>query len=165
MGLTVKKIARLGRGRHHDGHGLYLQMSESCAASWAYRYKVSGKERWMGLGRVYDVDLNEARRRAWNARQLLKKDKIDPLNAKQAERVATAKQLTFEEAARDYFKGHEQKCSNEKHREQFLSSLQTYAFDQIGKLPSPSRYACCARSLATDLVHHDSDRWTGTQQN
>jgi hypothetical protein len=103
MALTVKKIERgLQDGRHHDGHGLYLQVTQSGSASWSYRYKVNGKERWMGLGGLYDTDLDEARERAWNARQLLKKDKIDPLNAKKAARVETAKQITFEKAARDY---------------------------------------------------------------
>jgi hypothetical protein len=135
MALTVKKIERLGEGRHHDGRGLYLTVAPSGAASWAYRFKINGKERWMGLGGLHDINLDEARERAWNARQLLKKDKIDPLDVKKAERFATAKQITFEEAARDYFKGHEQKWSNKIHSEQFLSSLQTYAFDQIGKLP------------------------------
>jgi len=101
MALTVKKIERLGEGRHHDGRGLYLTVAPSGAAAWAYRFKINGKERWMGLGGLHDINLDEARERAWNARQLLKKDKIDPLDVKKAERFATAKQITFEEAARD----------------------------------------------------------------
>jgi hypothetical protein len=42
MSLSVKKIERLGVGRYHDSHGLYLQVAKSGAASWLYRFKVNG---------------------------------------------------------------------------------------------------------------------------
>ena len=71
-------------------HRLYLLVTQTGGASWAYRYKVNGKERWMGLGELYDVNLDEARERHWNARQLLKKDKVDPLDKRKAERDARA---------------------------------------------------------------------------
>lgn len=65
-------------------------MTQTGGASWAYRYKVNGKERWMGLGGLYDVNFDEARERHWNARQLLKKDKVAPLDKRKAERDARA---------------------------------------------------------------------------
>ena len=84
------RIERLGEGRYHDGHGLYLLVTQTGGASWAYHYKVNGKERWMGLGGLYDVNLDEARERHWNARQLLKKDKVAALDKRKAERDARA---------------------------------------------------------------------------
>jgi hypothetical protein len=38
MALTVKKIERLGEGRHHDGRGLYLQVTKSGGASSLQTY-------------------------------------------------------------------------------------------------------------------------------
>jgi hypothetical protein len=79
MALIVKRREPLGEGRYHDGRGLYLLVTQTGGASWVYRYKVNGKERWMGLGGLYDVNIDEAREQRWNARQLLKKDKVAAL--------------------------------------------------------------------------------------
>jgi hypothetical protein len=65
-------------------------VTQAGGASWAYRYKVNGKERWMGLGGLYDVNIDEAREQRWNARQLLKKDKVAALDKRKAERDARA---------------------------------------------------------------------------
>jgi hypothetical protein len=92
----------------------------------------------MGLGPLHDFSLEVARARASAARQLLK-DGIDPLDVRQAERDAqaakAAKQLSFADAAQKYFDQHQAKWTNAKHRAQFLSTLQEYAFPVIGKLP------------------------------
>src|SRR5712664_2161871 len=127
MALNVKKVNKLSKpGRYGDGAGLYAQVTTT-GRSWVFRYELRGKERWMGLGPLCDFSLDEARERARNARQLLR-DGLDPLDARKAERAAqaleAAKRIDFETAARDYFKGHEQKWSNAEHRRQFLSSLQ-----------------------------------------
>jgi hypothetical protein len=112
MSLTLKRIARLldRPGRHFDSDGLYLQVQppgekapRQSRGSWLLRYERGGRERYMGLGKLADFTLEEARARAKAARQLLA-DGIDPIehrNAKKAERsLAAAKALTFEDAAK-----------------------------------------------------------------
>jgi len=91
----------------------------------------------MGLGPLHTVSLQEARERARKARgQLL--DGIDPLEARKAEHtrraLEAAKTISFEDAAVAYFNDHEKKWRNAKHRAQFLSTLQSYAFPTIGRL-------------------------------
>jgi integrase len=139
MSLTTKRIAKLTKaGRYGDGHGLCLQVTPSGVKSWLLRFERNGRERWMGLGPLHTIDLQEARERARKARQQLI-DGIDPLTAREAERaeraLEAARTITFEKAAQAYFDTHERKWRNRKHAAQFLSTLKTYAFPKIGALP------------------------------
>ncbi len=138
--LTAKKVERVKEaGRYRDGlvRGLLLQVTDSGAKSWVLRYELHGKERMMGLGSAADFNLKEARERARNARQLLA-DGIDPLATKAAAKVAAkaaaAKALTFRQAAERYFDQHQTKWTNASHRDQFLASLQGYAFPVLGDM-------------------------------
>ena len=143
MALTAKKIARLRQtpGRYLDGgdlgRGLHLQVTPG-GASWLLRYERGGRERWMGIGPLCDFSLREARDRARKARQQLR-DGIDPLDQKKADKAALKKAkdkaITFEEAAQSYFDQHAKKWKNAKHRAQFLSTLEQYAYPKIGPLP------------------------------
>jgi integrase len=159
MALTAKKIEQVRKipGRYIDGgdlgRGLYLQVTPG-GASWLLRYDVkcaprttkplkgNGREtdrheRWIGLGSLTDFSLKEARARAKAKRQLLADD-IDPIEQKKAEKaakaLAAAKAITFSEAAQAYFDQHAKKWKNAKHRAQFLSTLETYAYPIIGRL-------------------------------
>ena len=139
MKLSVKRIEKLKQpGRYGDGHNLYLQINPNGVKSWLLRFERGGRERWMGLGPFHTFGLAEARERARKQRQLLA-DGIDPLAQRAQERaaraLAEAKALTFEDAVTEYYKQHSAGWSNAKHAAQFLSTLETYAFPVIGKLP------------------------------
>ncbi|MCK1417638.1 integrase arm-type DNA-binding domain-containing protein [Bradyrhizobium sp. CW4] len=143
MALSVKQITKLKQpGRYGDGHGLYLQVLSSSNRSWLLRYQRGGRERWMGLGPEADFTLEEARERARKARQLIK-DGIDPIDERKSKRLQqmtedaakAAKAKTFGQVATEYFEFHSPKWKNQKHAAQFLSSLKTYAYPVIGKLP------------------------------
>jgi integrase len=138
--LTTKKVEREKRpGRYRDGHirGLYLQIGPTGGKSWLLRFERDGRERWFGLGPLSVVDLRTARERARAARLLLL-DGIDPIDNRKAERAklaaAKAKLLTFREGAQAYFDQHEGKWKNAKHRQQFLSTLKTYAYPTLGDM-------------------------------
>ena len=157
MALTIKKVAKLLRrgepGRHSDKgglegvKGLRLVVAGRNAAHWELRYQLRGRTRWMGLGSARTFSLDEARQRAKEARQKLT-DKVDPLDLRKAERakqsLAAARELTFSEASQQYFDQHEAKWRNARHRAQFISSLQQYAFPLIGTLS--------VRAIDTGLV-------------
>jgi integrase len=140
--LTVKAIEKLPQGRYRDreSRGLYLQVTPSDTKSWIFRFELNHKERFMGLGAYPDFSLKQARERATAARQLLT-DGIDPIDARDAGMKAHAEQArktagipTFKEAAERYFKVHGAKWRNYKHRKQFLSTLEAYAYPKLGKL-------------------------------
>jgi hypothetical protein len=139
MGLTQKRIAKLNTpGRYSDGHQLYLQVQSPTNKSWLFRYTFDGRERFMGLGPLHTIDLEEARERARQARKTLL-DGADPLTVRAADAarraLEAARTITFEAAAKTYYESHEASWKNAKHRQQFLNTLKTYVFPKIGKLP------------------------------
>jgi integrase len=134
MRLTAKRVDHLHKpGRHPDGDGLYLQVTQSGVKSWVLRYERTGRERMLGLGTLRDFSLKEARERARRARQLLA-DGVDPIEAKRAQR--SVPNLTFRQAVEAYNRLHEQKWT--ARRPQFLSSLRQHAFPILGDLPLPT---------------------------
>jgi integrase len=145
--LTALAIARLKTpGRYSDGHGLYLQVSETGTKSWLFRYKKRDElgrdnSHWMGLGPLHTYSLQEARERARWARQLIGSQR-DPLAEKRAAEAAlTVSQLraiTFRQAALDFLATDRVgQFKNAKHRQQWHSTL-ALAFPAIGDLPLQS---------------------------
>jgi hypothetical protein len=79
--LSVRQARR--RGLYGDGGGLFLQVSESGAKSWVFRFKKADRLRVMGLGPAHTITLAEARDRARECRKL-RLDGIDPTEARGA---------------------------------------------------------------------------------
>jgi integrase len=96
---------------------------------------LDGKAREMGLGGLSKVGLADARKKAAPLRLLLA-DKVDPLERRQLERsanrIATARSMTFDEAAASYIKAHEVGWRHAKHRVQWSSSLARYVSPVFG---------------------------------
>jgi integrase len=134
--LAVKRATKTGL--YGDGRGLWLRVGKGAAKSWALRYMLNGRAREMGLGSVADFSLKEARERARRYRQQLADD-IDPLDARQqaraARRAASAKAMSFRQAAEAYIKAQASSWKNQKHVAQWPSSLEAYAFPVLGSLP------------------------------
>jgi len=97
-----------------------------------------GRTRDMGLGSFPGVSLATARELADKFRKLVKEG-VDPIEHRRAvraaQRVATAKNLTFDECAREYVKEHKASWRNAKHRAQWASTLIHYGSPAFGKLP------------------------------
>ncbi|MBX9649696.1 MAG: integrase arm-type DNA-binding domain-containing protein [Xanthobacteraceae bacterium] len=137
--LTARTVASITkRGRHSDGGGLVLQVSRWGTKSWIFRYERNGRERHMGLGAAHSLSLAEARQRALACRKQLL-DGVDPIEQRAAaevlKQVDAARETSFEECAKLYIAAHESSWRNEKHRTQWKSTLRTYAYPKIGKLP------------------------------
>jgi integrase len=90
------------------------------------------------LGSVDVFPLAEARIRALEARHSVKSG-IDPLAAKQAAALAAtidaAKGVTFRQCAEKYIAAHSPSWKSAVHRKQWSSTLETYAYPQMGELP------------------------------
>lgn len=92
----------------------------------------------MGLGPLGDVGLAAARDAARAARGLVRQ-KIDPIEARNAERAATkaeeSRSITFKTYAEQYVAGKEGGWKNAKHRQQWRNSLRDHAYPHIGNVP------------------------------
>src|SRR5262249_33158962 len=144
--LSAVEVAKAkGPSVLHDGGGLYLRVAPNRkgrrgaerlgAKSWVFRFQLDGKRRDMGLGPYPDISLAEARRRAAEHRNE-RRDGIDPLNAKaaqrQAQRLAVAKGRTFRACAAEFIEKNRAGWRNPKHRQQWQNTLATYAYPVLG---------------------------------
>lgn len=118
--LTLSTI-----GLHADGGGLYLRISANGGRRWVFVFRWRGKRTEMGLGsaRKGHVGLKEARDRAFECRKLLR-EKISPLEAK---RSVPNEVPTFGEYAQKLVDSLASGFSNEKHVEQWRTTLKTHA--------------------------------------
>lgn len=141
MSLTVKKVQKLlskgKRGQWLDERCLYLVVTGPGTGSWSFQYELAGHPHEMGLGSVADVQIDEARELARQAR-VLKKRGIDPLTAKREEiaanRAAHSTTKTFAQAADDYFAAHAEKWKDGRHRKQIIKSVGDYTGKILGPL-------------------------------
>jgi integrase len=110
---------------------LYLLVKESGAKSWLLRVQVDGRRRDFGLGSASTLSLAEARERAAAIRKTAKAG-IDPIEQRRREREERQTIPTFRVAAAQAHAEHKGSWRNAKHRADWLSSLDRYAFQFIG---------------------------------
>jgi integrase len=117
---TVQSVKPCGRAKRiADGGGLYLLLMPRGSKSWVLRTIVKGKRTDIGLGGVDVVTLAEAREHAHQLRKIARSGG-DPLEVRRRTRRVVP---TFKEAAEEVHKAHSASFRSEKHRKQWLSSL------------------------------------------
>lgn len=144
--LTALEVKRLTRpGWHAVGGvaGLLLQVTEPRQSgaptprSWILRYRHGDKREVVGLGPYPQISLADARELARKLSLDIRAG-INPVVKKREERSAllaqAAKQKTFKECADAYMDAHASDYTNDKHRKQWASTLETYAYPIIGDL-------------------------------
>ncbi len=138
--LSAIEVSRLTtEGRYPAGGvaGLYLKVSPAGARSWVLRVVVAGKRRDAGLGGFPDVTLAQARGKARQDRDHIKRG-IDPIAARAADKSALAAErgleTTFASAAEFFIKAKSPEWKNPKHTAQWSATLETYAYPIIGKI-------------------------------
>lgn len=114
-------------GRYGDGDGLFLLVGKRGGKSWMVRIQKDGRRRDIGLGSASKVPLKLARQRAGEVREQVEAG-IDPV----AERAKAAGIPTFREAAKLVHAEHKGSWKNAKHKAQWLSTLESYAFPAFG---------------------------------
>lgn len=140
----------MARGYYPDGGGLYLQVTESGAKTWIYRYTIAGRTRDMGLGSFAALSLGEARVKAGEYRNM-KAAGLDPVEQRKAKQAAAALEAararTFDQCAKEYIETHKQAWKNSKHAAQWTATLDTYAAPVIGHLSVQDIDTECIRKV------------------
>ena len=142
--LTQAKLDKITcKGKYHDGGGLYLEVSAKGTKSWTYRYGVliddgKRKDRNFGLGPYPRVSLAEARadHRFWSERR--RKEGIDPLLTRDAEKRArkleASKSTTFRECAEGYLEARKPSWTSRYHADA-KRKLELFAYPTWGDHP------------------------------
>lgn len=122
--------------------GLMLQVRKPAregsplARSWILRVRVGSTRHPIGLGSYPQVTLAEAREQA---KQLVTEAKqgvnlkAKKVAARSAMLSAESRMKTFKECAVAYMEAHSADYTNEKHRKQWASTLESYAYPVIGE--------------------------------
>lgn len=136
--LAVSRLTTPGKHAVGGVPGLYLQVLPGGGRTWILRVVVGESRREMGLGGYPGVTLAGAKEAARAARLLIREG-VDPIERARAAKAALktrAKAIswTFHKAADGYLDAHEAAWKNQKHRAQWSSSLETYAYPIIGDL-------------------------------
>ena len=117
-------------GRYHDGNGLFLNVKPSGSKQWVQRIVIHGKRRDLGLGGFPLVTLADARKAAFQNRQLaraggdpaaLRKRRAVPSFAAAAETVIAMHSETWRDGG--------------KTAGQWRASLRDYAMPKLGAKP------------------------------
>ncbi|MBN2970680.1 integrase arm-type DNA-binding domain-containing protein [Roseomonas aeriglobus] len=125
--LTAAAVRNLGPGLHGDGGNLYLRVDPSGARRWIVRLMVQGKRCDHGLGSASLVSLAEAREAALQHRKIARAGD-NPL----AEKRRSQGVPTFKKAALLFHEQNESNWRNDKHRKQWLSTMEAYVFPAMG---------------------------------
>ncbi|WP_175760199.1 tyrosine-type recombinase/integrase [Burkholderia anthina] len=138
--LSALRVAKeVTPGHYSDGGGLYMQIADSGARSWVFRFKLNGRVREMGLGPLSRVSLGEARKLAVGYRDMVR-DLIDPIFARREQQrrqlldISPDANVTFREATEAFIRAHEPQWRNNKHVQQWVNTLKTYAYPVIGEV-------------------------------
>ena len=141
--LEVKRISSPGWHAVGGVAGLLLQVKPPAregspiSRSLILRVQVAGQRQPIGLGAFPLVSLAEARDQA---RKLASEAKggVNLLARKRAQRsaliAAASKNKTFTECAEAYMEAHASDYTNDKHRKQWASTLEAYAYPVIGQM-------------------------------
>jgi integrase len=138
--LSALEVSRLNKpGNHAVGgvSGLYLYVNEAQGRSWVLRIMIAGQRKHLGLGGYPTVTLAQAREKARAARAQVEGG-VDPIQQRRAAvsalRAHQAMRRSFKEVATSYIAFQEPAWKNPKHRKQWASTLETYAYPVIGQL-------------------------------
>jgi len=136
--IEVKRLTLNGANFVGGVAGLILQISnDGKAKSWLLRVRVGGKRQHIGLGPYPQVTLAEAKLAAKSHLANIKSGG-NPLVEKRLARnkllTSQASSKTFKECAVAYMAAKTGEFTNDKHRKQWGSTLETYAYPIIGHL-------------------------------
>lgn len=136
MKLDHKTILNLKKpGRYTDSYarGLHLWVKPGGNKYWVFRFTIDGKQKNMSFGPFPLVSLIDARKKALNAREEIHHG-IDPLEERIKNKSEVKNVIKFADFANEYINTKKAGWSNQKHAQQWISTITQYATPVIGKM-------------------------------
>jgi integrase len=159
MALTAKQVEYAKPGKHHDGSGLYLVVTDN-SKKWVQRGTVNGKRREWGLGAYKDIGLAEVREKSSTYRRMIK-DGTDPAEERKREQAEAQaqeqaqslldKMPTFQQVALMVHKENEPTWKNPKDAKRWLTSLEQRVFPTLGDTPIDVITAPMVRDVLAEI--------------
>ena len=131
--LTAQLLnSQMDAGKYYDdgGNGLFINVKKSGSKAWAQRIRYNGKQLELGLGKYPEVSLAFARKAATDNKALTAQG-INP----KIKKTMPSNTPTFAEVANEVIPIQQESLTNHKHREQWRSTIETYAFPYIATKP------------------------------
>ena len=133
---TLKNLNKPTRYTIPDAKGLHLWVKADLKKYWIYRYTINSKRYDISLGSFPEITLADARTKAQNFRAMILNG-INPKEEKKRQRLSVKIEkpsISFKKYALEYIDRMSPKWTNDKHTEQWVSTLTLYAFPVIGSL-------------------------------
>lgn len=125
----LKNVKEPKRYYDNNNNGLIFHLRPSGRKTWEQRLRVRGKQIELGLGLFENISLTEARSMA-SKNKLLASKGIDP----RTEREPARGKKTFKEVTEEYLPIKLAELTNQKHKEQWQTTLQTLANPKLGTI-------------------------------
>ncbi|MBO6689274.1 MAG: tyrosine-type recombinase/integrase [Henriciella sp.] len=125
----VRTVSEPGKYHDRQNTGLILQVDRNNRKYWKQRIVINGRRRELGIGNANFVSLADAREKAWETKRSVVAGR-DPF----AEKRALKERITFAEATEKALLKRFRELTNEKHKKQWQSTLERYAFPVIGAM-------------------------------
>ena len=132
--ISLKRLNKVGRHTDDQTKGLHLWVKPNLQRYWIFRYTINGKREGVSLGAYPEISLKMARQRALEARLKVNQG-ICPAQAKKTALapVKETKTPKFSDFALEYIETMRPKWRNQKHADQWVSTVRTYAFPILGE--------------------------------
>ena len=133
--ITLKRLSNAGRYTDDQTKGLHLWIKPNSQKYWIFRYTLNNKRMGMSLGGYPNIGLKTARIKAIEAREKVNRG-VCPISEKKLAKspVNSPKSPLFEEFALQYIQTMRPKWRNQKHGDQWISTIKRYAITNIGSM-------------------------------
>jgi len=133
--ISLKRLNKVGRHTDDQTKGLHLWVKPNLQRYWIFRYTINGKREGISLGSYPEISLKQARQRALEARLKVNQG-ICPAQTKKIALapVKETKTPKFSDFSLEYIETMRPKWRNQKHADQWVSTVRTYAFPILGEM-------------------------------
>lgn len=131
--MAIKRLNKAGRYTDDLTTGLHLWVKPNLNKYWIFRYTHEGDRPSLSLGSYPTVSLKQARSKATEARAKVNRG-VCPQTEKKALKAPVKQNDSpfFAEYAQAYIKTMRPKWRNQKHADQWIATVQTYAVPFLG---------------------------------